>query len=718
MSPGGGESARTISCSFTSHRQLQSFRQTATKSPVTAGMRTCLSFITVITCTLAALAGEAGEPLRPDSAVPPAISFDGGGYRPWVWEQPSFTEPLLDLPELAPLAIDRQFRPEQDVALNLPTAVKSALQHSDVVRVLEGGAVVVNPATQYDPAIRAAQRDVAFTVFDPTLSAGYIGSQINEPPSSFFGPGISQQTRRDEGDFTAALSKLWQTGATTRIGYEPPLGYLFFPRGSSGSFNPIYSSAFVLEARQPLWRGAGLTVNQAPLRIAQLRQEGSQWEFKQAAQAQVRSIEEAYWELQAAYVQWQAIDAIIPFAEEAVRLEEARLALELTIRADVARARVQLAQFQQQRIEFEANAREKEYRLRNLMGLPAVDGTRLVPVDPPVPAPPDINPDAAVQVAIQNRPDIVQRRLSLRIRELEYFIAANGVKPQLDLQALYRANGVGQGLDDALDQASSLEFMDWTLGLTFSVPLGNRAGRANLRAAELQLSRDRAVLRETVRNVGFRMADLVRDIRATWDQYQLARQRVESCQEWLLAARIRFTTPPPSSQSPDSLLLLLSDYQTALRANLDAVTDASALLARYNGLLARFEEAQGILLTSRGIELADDPVCAVNRHQVPLYAGPTVPIRPAEVTSVTQPLPPPQNSVQPAGWTQPADNPAGRRLDPVGDYRSPTSFDRSPFQGGWSQPQTPVTPAPIVVPGSGSGRYGAAPARLPPELRP
>ncbi|HUQ68255.1 MAG TPA: TolC family protein [Planctomycetaceae bacterium] len=685
-------------------------------------MNACLKLCAVCFCALATLAGEAAEPVRPPIGSPPRVVGVPDEYRPWGWKRPLFPDPLFDLPELAPLAIDRQNQPEQDVSLNLSAAVTTALRHSDVVRVLEGGTVVVDPATQYDPVVRAAQRDAAFTVFDPTLSAGYIGSQINEPPSSFFGPGIEQQTRRDEGDFTASLGKLWQTGATTRLAYDPPLGYLFFPQGSSGSFNPIYTSAFVLEARQPLWRGAGLTVNQAPLRIAQLRQEQSQWEFKQAVQAQIRSIEEAYWELQAAYIQLQTMDAVIPFAEEALRLEEARLQLELTIRADVARAQVQLTQFRQQRIELEANAKEREYRLRNLMGLPAVDGTRLVPIDPPVPAPPKIHADAAVDVAVQNRPDIVQRRLSLRIRELEYFMATNGLKPQLDLQALYRANGVGQGVDDALRQAGLQDFTDWTLGLTFSVPLGNRAAKANLRAAEAQLSRERAVLRETVRNVGYRIADLVRDLRSTWDQYQLARQRVEASQEWLMSARIRFTTPPPTSQSQDSLLLLLSDYQTALRANLDAVTDASQLIARYNGLLARFEEAQGTLLISRGIELADDPVCAVNRHQVPLYAATSGTSKAPASATMTPRGTPSNTGVQPAGWTQPARLPPGGSIDPVGDYRTPESFVRSPFQGGWSQPPPVNAPVPSVVPAATptirSGRYGTVPVNLPPELRP
>ena len=57
---------------------------------------------------------------------------------------------------------------------------------------------------------------------------------------------------------------------------------------------------------------------------------------------------------------------------------------------------------------------------------------------------------AAVANAIENRPDLVRQRLGVRIRELEYDVARNGLRPQLDLQAIYRTSGNGQQLDDSL----------------------------------------------------------------------------------------------------------------------------------------------------------------------------------------------------------------------------------------------------------------------------
>lgn len=639
-----------------------------------------LVFSVILTCNLSYAASLSGQERW-------------GGRRETVasrWldrHQKAPFEAPLDVPQAYPPPNGRQLLPIADRPVTLSEMIQLSLTHSDVMRVISGNTVAVAPVTSYDQEARAAQRDLAYTIFDPNLTLGYLGSQINEPPSSFFGPGIPQQTRRDEGDFTAALSKLWGTGATTTVSYAPPLGYLFVPGSTSSGFNPIYSTAMVFEARQPLLRGGGIAVNQIPIRVAQLRQEQSVWEFQEAMLAQVRSIKEAYWDLQAAYTALQAANAMVSLAEEIVRIEEARLSTEMGIRADVARAQSQLANFQQERIRFELAAVNREFRLWNLVGCDPGEAERLVPVDLPQQTPQSLNAQLAIETAVVHRPDLVQRRLSLRIREWEFRLAENGLQPKLDLLALYRANGVGQGLDDALAQASQFGYTDWTLGITLSMPLGNRGPKATIRTAEWQLARERALLRENVRNVSYEFAELARTIQAAWNEYQQAQRRVEVSQTWLQTARVRFTTPPPSVQTADGFLLLLYDYQAALRGQMDAVVESSRLLAQYNGLLARWDEGQGTLLSKWNLQVDKDPVQLVNRHQVPVY----LPL-PANA-----PLPT-ANGVSAPDAVNPANSP--RQIDPVGDYRVPSSFDRSPFQGGWSLPNAfapsngPLPPVP------------------------
>jgi len=489
--------------------------------------------------------------------------------------------------------------------LSLRDAFLMAFERSETVRTLDSTSTVGRiGATTYDPLVLHERYLGEQARFDPTVSTGYVGSRINEPPDSFFGPGIPLNTRRDEGNFTASLSKPWATGATTTLAYNPPLGYLFFPNGTSG-FNPAYSATTILETRQPLLKGMGLEVNTAPITIARLRRDQSELEVRQAMLAQVRGIEEAYWELQAAYASLQAIDAVLPLLDEAVRIEEVRLEGQLVTNAEVARSRLQRSGFLQQRVRAATRVANQQYRLGNLLGLSRHEAMNFVPMDPPLRARVEFDLEQATSTALHNRPDLQRQQLALRIRDLDLLVAANNARPRLDLQSLVRTQGLAEDLDDSLAQMLDLQFIDWTLGVNFSVPLGLRAGKAAQRSLQWEYARELALLRQNIENVGFQLAELGRDLELAWTEYTIVSERLVQAQEWLRIAALRFASPPPGGAGPNWLIVVLNEYQQALEAQVNAAADAAAAVARYNVTLSRIEEAQGTLLEKRQILLAE-----------------------------------------------------------------------------------------------------------------
>jgi hypothetical protein len=76
---------------------------------------------------------------------------------------------------------------------------------------------------------------------------------------------------------------------------------------------------------------------------------------------------------------------------------------------------------------------------------------------------------------------------------------------------------------------------------------------------------------------------------------------------------LRYEDPPPGGR--DWLLQALNEYLLALRAKATAASDAATQLARYNGSLARLEEAKGTLLETRNIALLQDPCTRVRMAQ-------------------------------------------------------------------------------------------------------
>lgn len=479
--------------------------------------------------------------------------------------------------------------------LSLYEAVLWSMANTTFLRISDGTTVTIAGVTSLDPAIVGQQIQESVARFDPTISGVYAPSRINQPPSAFFGPGIGTNTRRDEVDFQARVAKIWGTGGTTSIGYEPPLAYLFFPSGST-SFNPMHSSDLVLEVRQPLLRGAGRTANLAPVRIAECRTEQASLELQVGLQGQLRSTVQAYWELHAAYVEMQAVEQAMPLAERNVQIQELRYGEERVTYADVARAAVKLEDLRQQRIAVENLLRQRDLRLRQLLGFPLDDSPPLKPIDVPVCAPPAIRMDELVYCALVRRPDLRSRRLEIAVLDQSSLIARNSRLPQVDVRAAYRSAGLADDLGASLTQMTTFGHTDWTLGLEYTSPVGNRKGKASWQAAQMAVTRERALLSGNENQVAYTLASLVAGLQAEHGRFESAMRQVEHSRRWQQLARLRFEDPPLANRSQDSLLLALVDYQTAIQAHLDALGAAAEAVAAYNAGLARIEEARGTIL--------------------------------------------------------------------------------------------------------------------------
>jgi outer membrane protein TolC len=490
-------------------------------------------------------------------------------------------------------------QPGQSGPLALDEAIRIALSNSGVVRVLGGGAPSV-AATPYDPAIAEARVRSALAAFDAGLTSSVYSNWIKRPPEALFGPGLAEPTERDEAGVTLNVTKPWLTGAESRVGYNPPLNYLYIPDADPDAFNPLYTSNIEFALRQPLLKGFGVAVNKAPIRIAQLRRDQVALETRQAVMASVRSVAEAYWELHAAREAAAAIEQVVPLLERVVQIEEERMAAQRSVRVDVAKAQSQLRAVRQQAYEARAAIVQSELRLRNLLGLLPTDGYQVIPSSRPLEAPVQIDLSASLATAQEQRPDLARQQLAVRTRETELLVARNAGLAQVDAVGLYRWTGTGEDVGSSMDQMFRTYFHDWQAGITVSVPIGRRAGAAGVRAATLQLARERALMQQALHAANHQITSLMEEAAYAHQLFVEADARLRANTEWLEGAKIRYENPPPSGD--DWLLAATNDYLTALRSQADAAADAQAFLARYNTALARLQEATGTILNDNGVE--------------------------------------------------------------------------------------------------------------------
>ena len=166
---------------------------------------------------------------------------------------------------------------------------------------------------------------------------------------------------------------------------------------------------------------------------------------------------------------------------------------------------------------------DREAALRNVLGLPPMDGLRIVPVSPPTTLRRDFEWQELLELAEQRRPDVIELKLILEADQQMLLLARNEAYPQLDAVGQYRWNGLEGTMPDGTRLRSQPgEFTDCTLGVNFSVPLGLRRGRAALRSQELIIARDRANLQQGLHAAAHQLALTLRSLERSCAQYDLA----------------------------------------------------------------------------------------------------------------------------------------------------------------------------------------------------
>jgi hypothetical protein len=151
----------------------------------------------------------------------------------------------------------------------------------------------------------------------------------------------------------------------------------------------------------------------AQIVIAPLKADADPWRFKTELAAQMRSVEQQYWNLAQAHVQLWAADRAVSLANEILKREQAELKIGNSTAADVAEASQQLEQFNLELVTRTSDIITTERQLRNILGLPPADNRRIIPVTPSTEAKVEPVWDTCVDEMLEQSAEIVQRKLAL-----------------------------------------------------------------------------------------------------------------------------------------------------------------------------------------------------------------------------------------------------------------------------------------------------------------
>lgn len=391
-----------------------------------------------------------------------------------------------------------------------------------------------------------------------------------------------------------------------------------FPPGSEDFFNLIpdtYNSGLTLGFSHPLLRNYGLSINRTSIEQARNSLSITEAQLQDQVLEVVRQVESAYWSLVGAIKQREVAQTSLELAEDFLRQTKIKVDVGTLPPIEITTAEAELAARQEGMIVAENTVRDREDDLRALMRVPQASelwDTPIEPTDEPTFVKVEIDLDRAIGQAVERRAPIKQAELELRNAELTERYRRNQLKPDLRVQANYTSSGNSFEFvpnpdtmlleredgtrGDSFSEIVDLDNTNWTVGLSMTLPLGNRDARARhvqsriaLEEAALQLDQAEQTLRVEVRKAVRAVATARRRVDSARVNMELQERRME-------AERKRYENGLSTSFQ---VLESQRDFLQARSDEIGAVID-------YNQALVSLSRVTGTLLQERQIGFGDN----------------------------------------------------------------------------------------------------------------
>jgi len=533
------------------------------------------------------------------------------------------------------LAARRQDKPRE---MTLMEAIQTALANNGVIRnnaqFLSGGNTLLNDPdatpSVYDPAIQETgilfgRRGVeaALADFDTTFSTSMIwGRSETVQNNVFFGGGVAPGAtlQQDTGNFRSSLNKQFGDGGRVTLANDWDFRFANIP---GQLFPSTFTGNVRAEYRRPLWAASGTEFNriagpQQPnlggvtgvsqgVVIARINNDISIADFEASVRNLVKDVEDLYWQL---YLRYHQYHTRVVERESTLRSWD-KIKNDPNARAqDEPQAR---DTYFAARAAAEAALSDlftTETRLRRLLGLPVNDGTVIKPADEPTMG--QILPDWRVSLteALTRRVELRRQKWNIKSLELQLKAAKSLTNPRLDFLGTYQVNGFGdnlfgendddeagtaQGFDSAFETITQGNQTAWNLGFEFSMPLGFRSARAQVRNLELRLLKARQVLAAQELEISHELAVAFQNVARHYENTKSNYERIPAARELVRILSVQ-----------RGLGLATADELLRAQNNLaDAELSFYTSLVQYNQALADLQFRKGTLLEYNSIFLAE-----------------------------------------------------------------------------------------------------------------
>jgi len=383
--------------------------------------------------------------------------------------------------------------------------------------------------------------------------------------------------------------------------------------------NPRYNSELRFSFTQPLLKNFGLKTSKREIIVAKTRLSQSEKDLERALQQTVYNVEQAYWNLVYAMDNYQVTEQSLEYAQDLLERNQRSVEVGTMAPIEIISAEAEVARIEANLLVAEAQIRNEEDRLKQILNLraedPQADLIRIEPTDVPEEESFVISLDEALTTALQNRPDLESARLGIQNTEFDVGFQKNQLLPNLSFDASYWSPGLSGtqlilnpddpfgpplaqipgGISDSFKDVFGFEYKNWSLGFTLEVPFNAIFSRAALAQAQITLDTALLQLKEQELQIYTDIKIAVRNVETAYKTIQALKVARRLSERQLEAVTEKLKV---GLSTNFEVLQYQRDLSSAQASELNAVI-------QYNMALAALDRDMGVSLDRNNVTIAN-----------------------------------------------------------------------------------------------------------------
>ncbi|MBV9927494.1 MAG: TolC family protein [Acidobacteria bacterium] len=511
------------------------------------------------------------------------------------------TPPAPPLPDLTRLGVAG----DNVLALSMDDTIRRALESNNDIEVARG-----------DVRVAEQRLRALYGVYDPVFSVTPSFDQRVTPATSVFsGAGASGRVSTKTFNFNSALSKYFETGGGA---YELQFNNARTTTSATNStLSPYYSSALTLLYTQPLLRNRSIDASRHAIRVQKKVLSQTDADFRRRTIEIISQAQGAYWNLVFALRNQQNQLESLNVSRQNLKNVEAQIAAGTMAPLDRAQVLTDIATREANLLEATQGVTTAENSLKRLLLKDSAApewSAQITPTDTPALDMSPVDLDGALEEARQNRPELSRLNLQKEINSIDVQYYRNQTRPEINLTGSVTSSGLAGdqvpcgaaacpavpsnyqgGYFQSLSNISDFKTREINVGVTISLPLRNRAAKANLATARVQKEQNEASYRSQEQTVAAEVRNAAQAVAIAQKRIVASRLARESAEQQLAGEQKLYNV----GRSTTFLLLQRQNELTAARTNeLQAETDYSKALADLQRATASTLRANNVTVQS------------------------------------------------------------------------------------------------------------------------